>query len=139
MKKSNKDENMSKTNKNSKRKVLVVDDEPHIVNLIKLTLDNSYEVLEAYSGNEAIQIAKKETPDLITMDLMMPAMSGFDVCSELRNNPITKDIPIIIVSAKNTITDKLQSIDFGAVDYITKPFEPEEFKQKVLMSLNIRN
>ena len=123
-----------------RKKILVVDDEPHIVNLIKLTLDSeNYEILEAYSGSEAINIAIKEKPNLITLDLMMPGMSGYDVCSELRNNSLTRDIPIMIISAKSTINDKFQSIDFGAIDYITKPFEPDEFKQRVLFNLNINN
>lgn len=120
-----------------KKEILVVDDEPHIVNLVKLTLGDEYIIHEAYSGLEALRILADVTPDLIILDLMMPTMDGYQVCSEIRNNPRTKDIPVMILSAKGQIIDKFKSINVGADDYVVKPFEPSDLAKRVRMNLNI--
>jgi len=120
-----------------KIKVLVVDDEPHIVNLIKLSLNSDdYEIIEAYSGQEAIELAIKNQPHIITMDVMMPNMDGFQVCRELRKIPVTKNIPIMILSAKDALHDKFDGIDAGAIDYLTKPFDPAELNNRIKTNLD---
>lgn len=115
--------------------VLIVDDEPHIVKLIKLSLGNEYRFIETYSGYEALKVLKNETPDLVILDLMMPNIDGYQVCQNIRSHPKTKDIPIMILSAKNQVIDKFKSITVGADDYMVKPFEPEELVQRVKMNL----
>jgi DNA-binding response OmpR family regulator len=121
-----------------KKRILVVDDEPHIVNLIKLTLEPRYEVYEAYSGTEAIKIASKVEPDMVILDLMMPRVDGFATCVTLRNSPETKNVPIMILSAKGQIIDKFKSINSGADDYMTKPFDPDELARRVSVNLGER-
>lgn len=119
-----------------KQNVLVVDDEPHIVNLVKLSLDKDlYNVVGVYSAREAIKALKKFTPDLMLVDIMMPGMNGFDFCDQVRKEKQTRDTPIIILSAKSQISDKLQAIDAGADDYITKPFDPIELEKRIQTNL----
>lgn len=119
-----------------KTKVLIVDDEPHIVKLIKLSLDpEKYEIHEAYSGLEALEKAKSIYPDLITLDIMMPNMSGYEVCKLLKKNPLTSYIPILMLSAKTELKDKMASIMTGADDYLSKPFDPTELVNKIKVNL----
>lgn len=119
-----------------KPKILVVDDEPHIAKLIKLSLKKKFDVIEAYNGQTAIEKTNKEKPDLVLLDIMMPGMNGLEVCKKLKHNKITKDIPIVILSAKSQLDDKFQGIDAGAIDYITKPFDPVDLLKKVEANLN---
>jgi two-component system, OmpR family, alkaline phosphatase synthesis response regulator PhoP len=123
--------------KTVKQKILVVDDEPHIVNLIRLTLSGEkYEVFSAYSGNEALNLAKQIVPDLIILDLMMPNVDGYQVCEELRKDAKTMNTPIMILSAKSQLVDKFKSINVGADDYMVKPFDPEELVKRVRVNMN---
>jgi DNA-binding response OmpR family regulator len=125
---------MKKTNKQN---ILVVDDEPHIVNLVKLSLNKqNYNVKGAYSAREALENIQTNTPDLLIVDIMMPGINGYELCKTVRNNSITKNIPIIILSAKTQLNDKLQAIDVGADDYITKPFDPIELEKRINTNLN---
>lgn len=120
-----------------KQKILVVDDEPHIVNLIRLTLSGEkYEVYSAYSGKEALELAKQITPDLIILDLMMPNMDGYQVCEEIRKDKRLAELPIMILSAKSQLVDKFKSINVGADDYVVKPFDPEELLRRVKVNIN---
>lgn len=119
-----------------KKKILVVDDEPHIVNLIKILLQDRYEIIEAYSSLVAMKKAIEEKPDLITLDVMMPNMDGFELCDRLKANPMTRNIPIIMVTAKTRMKDKIEGIEVGADDYITKPFDPIELEQKIKVVLH---
>jgi len=119
-----------------KPKILIVDDEPHIVNLIKLTLGEDYDFFEAYSGLEAIKLAKREVPDMVILDLMMPNIDGYQVCTEIRSYANTQNIPVMILSAKGQIVDKFKSINVGADDYMVKPFEPAELVRRVKMNLS---
>lgn len=119
-----------------KSSVLVVDDEPHIVNLVKLSLDKEkYNVIGAYSAREALQIVEKQDPDVIIVDLMMPGVNGYELCHALRSRNKTKNVPIIILSAKNQMGDKFHAIDVGADDYITKPFDPMELERRIRLNL----
>lgn len=112
-----------------KKKILVVDDERDIREIIKISLiDDGFKVLEAANGKTAIELAKKEKPDLITLDIMMPDVDGFQVAKTLKENPETKDIPIIILSVLSQ--DKKKYLQ-GIADYISKPFRPEELVKKI--------
>lgn len=116
----------------SKSKILVVDDEVNIVELIKMNLESSgYEVIEAYSGMEAITKTDFFSPDLILLDLMLPDIDGLQVCKMLRMNIKTQEIPIIMVTAKSEETDKVQGLNIGADDYITKPFGISELEARI--------
>ncbi len=119
----------------TKKKVLIVDDEPHIVNLIKMTLEDKYDVIEAYSGTQALESVKKTTPDIILLDLMMPHVDGFKTCQLLREMPQTRRTPIMILSAKSQIADKFKSVNVGADDYMVKPFEPADLVKRVAANL----
>ncbi len=121
-----------------KKRVLIVDDEPHIVNLVKLSLNNeSYEVNGAYSAREAIRLMNSKSPDIVIVDIMMPGVNGYELCQAIRQNPKTKDVPIIILSAKSQMNDKLHAIDVGADDYITKPFDPMELERRIRLNLGV--
>src|SRR3989338_2575245 len=115
-----------------KKKILVVEDEPHISKLVKYIMEkNGFEVLQAYVGQEGIEMAKKEKPNLIILDVMMPNMDGFEVARRLSSDGKTKDIPIIMLSSAAQFKDKMKGIDSAAIDYITKPFDKDELVEKV--------
>jgi CheY-like chemotaxis protein len=114
-----------------KKVVMIVDDEEHIVNLIKLSLGDDYEFMEAYNGKEALSKIEQKKPDLVLLDIMMPGMDGYEVARRLKADPKTKDIIIAMVSAKKEEHDILEGIDVGAISFITKPFKPYELQEKV--------
>ena len=121
-----------------KKRVLVVDDEPHIVKLVKLSLgDQNYDIVGITSGKEAISYVNNNAPDILVLDLMMPGVNGYDVCQAVRENPKTKGIPIIILSAKSQMLDKLNAIDVGADDYMCKPFDPDELARRIKLNLSM--
>lgn len=106
-------------------KILLVDDEELILNLVKMNLMfENYDVVTAECGKDAIELFKTESPDLIVLDLMLPDMDGFQVIHEIQN--LNNEIPIVVLSAKNQINDKLLGLQLGADDYITKPFDSRE-------------
>jgi DNA-binding response OmpR family regulator len=114
------------------KKILVVDDEPHIVKAIRYYLeDENYEILTAEEGIEAIDLAEQHQPDLIILDVMMPCMDGFEVCRELRSRSRTRLIPIIFLTARESVEDKVIGFDLGADDYITKPFNNRELLARI--------
>ncbi|MBT3806492.1 MAG: response regulator [Desulfobacula sp.] len=109
-----------------KETILIVDDEEDIVELIKYNLVNEgYSILTAFSGEEAIKIAKQFQPDLIVLDLMLPGINGLDVTKYLKNNQKTSHIPIVMVTAKGEESDIVLGLEMGANDYISKPFSPK--------------
>ena len=115
--------------KSEKQKILIVDDEPKIVEAVAAYLENSgYAVLTAYDGKEAMQVFEKNKPDLLVLDLMLPFMSGEDVCREIRK---TSRIPIIMLTAKMEEDDKIYAFQIGADDYVTKPFSPRELVARI--------
>lgn len=110
-------------------KILVVDDDKKTVDLIQLYLEkDGYRVLAAYDGRQALELARQKRPDLIVLDLMLPAVDGLDVCRILRGE---SKVPIIMLTARTTEEDKLLSLDLGADDYVTKPFSPRELLARV--------
>jgi two-component system alkaline phosphatase synthesis response regulator PhoP len=113
----------------SGKKVLVVDDDAKTVELVKLYLNrDGYRVYTAYNGNDALQQARDVHPDLIVLDLMLPGISGLEVCRILRRE---SDVPIIMLTALTTDDDRLTGLDLGADDYVTKPFSPRELAARV--------
>ncbi len=110
---------------NNLNKLLVVEDEDDIRELIAFNLEMSnFQVMKAKNGEEAIQIAEREIPDTIILDVMLPGMDGFEVCRYLKKNISTKEIPIIMLTARAEDSDVITGLELGADDYITKPFSP---------------
>jgi len=123
----------------AKEKILVVDDDPHIVELIKYNLINSdYKVITANDGLDAIKLAKEEIPSLILLDLMIPGADGFDVCKEVRGTQELKDTAVIMLTAKGEEFDKVLGLELGADDYITKPFSIRELQARIKAVLRRR-
>ena len=112
-----------------KQKILIVDDDLHIAELISLyMMKDGYETEEVYDGREAIKKAESFQPDLILLDLMLPGMDGYQVCRELRSR---SNVPIIMLSAKGEVFDKVLGLELGADDYIIKPFDAKEMVARV--------
>ena len=112
--------------------ILIADDEPNQLELMSFNLSNAgYSIIKAANGKEAIELIENHSPDLIILDWMMPKMSGIDVCRTLRSRSETKQIPIIILSARSEDSDKSLGLDTGADDYISKPFSPKELISRV--------
>lgn len=124
----------------SKADILVVDDMPDNIRLIsKMLMEQGYTVRKAISGQIALTAVQSLPPDLILLDINMPMLDGYEVCKILKNNPLTRFIPVIFLSALDEILDKIQAFQVGAVDYITKPFQFEEVLARVQTQLTIRN
>ena len=110
-------------------KILVIDDDPNICKILKLYLEKeSYAVIVEYDGKKAVELCEELKPDLILLDIMMPVIDGWDVCKLIRKN---SDCPIIMISAKGEVFDKILGLELGADDYITKPFEVKEVIARV--------
>jgi len=115
-----------------KYSVLVVDDEENIRIILAYTLRlNGFEVYLAKDGPTGLEIAREKKPDVIVLDWMMPEMDGLEVLSELENDEGTKDIPVIMLTAKGMMLDVGQALYHGAADYILKPFEPDELAEVI--------
>ena len=112
-----------------KQKILIVDDDKHIAELISLyMMKDGYETEEVYDGREAVKMAESFQPDLILLDLMLPGLDGYQVCTEIRK---TSRVPIIMLTAKGETFDKVLGRELGADDYIVKPFDPKELVARV--------
>jgi two-component system, OmpR family, response regulator VicR len=114
-------------------KIMVVDDEPDVVDLVKLVLESDgFDVVTAYSGKEALDKIVQEMPDLVLLDIMMPQMDGWEVYSRIKAHPMTKDIPVAMLTAKSQSIDKMIGLHVVKVDdYITKPFGRSELLERV--------
>lgn len=109
------------------RKILACDDEPGVLRLVRANLERAgYEVALATDGREALDKVQSERPDLVILDVMMPYRDGFGVLQEIRRNPSTRDLPVILLTAKSTDADTLRGWQEGADSYLTKPFNPKE-------------
>jgi len=116
----------------SKEKILIIEDEKDIVKMLDYNLKREgFKTLSAYNGEDGLDMASKENPDLILLDLMLPEIDGFDVCKALKSDPKTSHIPIIILTAKDQETDKIVGLELGADDYVTKPFSPRELIARI--------
>jgi len=121
-----------------KTKVLIVDDTPENIQVLMGTLQDQYAIVAAINGEKALKLAVAEPqPDLILLDIMMPAMDGFEVCQRLKSNTATREIPVIFLSALDDTVNKVKGFSVGAVDYISKPFHPEEVLVRVNTHLTI--
>lgn len=109
------------------QKILVCDDERHIVRLIQVNLERQgYQVVTAFDGKEGLEKVKTEKPDLCVLDVMMPYMDGFEVLKNLRRDPETENLPVIMLTAKAQDKDVFEGYHYGADMYLTKPFNPME-------------
>ena len=115
-----------------KGKILVVDDEVYILHILDFSLGaEGFDVLTANNGEEAIAKAVQELPDLIVLDIMMPVLDGYETLRRLKREPKTKDIPVILLTAKGRDVDKRLGFEVGATDYIVKPFSPSRLIERI--------
>lgn len=120
----------------NKQTILVVDDTPENIDILSGVLRNDYKVKAALNGERALKIANSDSkPDIILLDIMMPDMDGYEVCRQLKANPLTQKIPVIFITAKNQEEDEQKGFELGAVDYITKPISPAIVKARVTTQL----
>lgn len=121
------------------KKILAVDDEKHIVRLIQVNLERAgYQVVTAFDGVEALKKVQEENPDLVVLDVMMPQMDGFETLKNLKANPQTRNIPVIMLTAKAQDADVFRGWQSGVDCYLTKPFNPLElltFVKRIFESL----
>ena len=121
-------------------RVLAVDDNAINLKVVSVTLQHTgYEVFTAVSGPLALELAAKVQPDIILLDITMPDMDGYEVCRRLRSNPATVTIPIIMLTAHDTLEEKIKGFDSGADDYLTKPFQPAELQARIKVLLRRGN
>jgi len=113
------------------KKILIADDEPHIVDLLKLMLRDKYQLYIATDGKETLEILKKVRPDLILLDVMMPHINGFEICEKIKSNPKTNSIKIAMLSAKTQEKDIVEGLKLGADYYLTKPFDPTRLEEYI--------
>ncbi len=114
------------------KSVLVVDDEKAIVQMLSINLKNfGFNVIKAYDGFDALEILSYEKVDVVLLDIMMPKLSGITVCNKIKENPDTRAIPVIMVSAKTQVEDRVLGLNSGADDYIVKPFDLQELKSRI--------
>lgn len=130
----------SKTGRNKVPIVLVVDDDEQNVELLQAYLDDmDCATLPAYDGPQALQMIADKSPDLVLLDVMMPKMSGFEVCKRIKNDPKTSDIPVIMVTALNEFGDIERGIDSGTDDFISKPVHKLELVTRVKTMLKLKH
>jgi DNA-binding response OmpR family regulator len=117
--------------------ILIVDDEPINIDLLRETLKSKYRLIIATRGEQAYTLAVSKKPDLILMDVMMPGMDGFETCEKIKENPETSHIPVVFVTALNEVEDKSVGYEMGGSDYITKPFEMADVLTCIETHLNV--
>ncbi|MBN2146556.1 MAG: response regulator transcription factor [Anaerolineales bacterium] len=122
-----------------KQRILVVDDDKEIVRLMRAYLEQAgYEVLTAYNGETALHTIRRERPDLVLLDLMLPERDGLEITRLLRSDPLLAHTPVIMLTARVSDTDKIVGLEIGADDYITKPYNPREVLARVRACLRVR-
>ena len=118
-----------------KAKILLGDDEKYLHDLVAKALSaDEFDILHAYDGKETLRLAEEQLPDLIVLDVMMPAMDGRDICKKLKNNPETKDVKIIMLTAKDQQHDRILGLQLGADDYIPKPCSMSYLVRRIKMA-----
>ncbi|MBF0252426.1 MAG: response regulator [Candidatus Omnitrophica bacterium] len=114
------------------KKILVAEDSPTILAIVKQTLlEEGYEVITSVSGQEALDKAATEKPDLMLIDVVMPPPNGYQVCQSIKSDPNTQDTPVILLTAKDSDSDQFWGVESGADGYITKPFNREDLLDKI--------
>lgn len=122
---------------NDKSRVLIVDDEPGNIKILSSILAGDYALSVATGGEQALQIAEVQLPDIVLLDMVMPGMDGIQVCEALKANEKTRDIPVIFVTSMSDSANEERGLDAGAVDYISKPISPPIVKARV--KIHIQN
>ena len=122
----------------SRQRILMVDDIAANIKILSAILKHEYDILVATNGSDALEIALVEQPDVILLDVMMPDMDGYEVCSRLKADPRTHDIPVIFISAMNEVEDEARGLEVGGLDYITKPINPAIVKARVRIHLELK-
>jgi two-component system phosphate regulon response regulator PhoB len=121
------------------QRILVIDDEPDLLELVRVNLDRSgYQVETAASGKEALERLRRSAPDLVILDLMLPDLSGTEICRQIRSDSELKRLPVIMLTAKAEEVDRVVGFELGADDYVTKPFSPRELMLRVKAVLRRR-
>ena len=124
----------------SGRKILVIDDEPGILDIVETNLlGEGFEVVSASDGKEGLEKLRVEKPDLIVLDVMMPELNGWQVLQEIEKDPETAGTPVIMLTAKAADEDYIHGLEEGAVEYLTKPFFPQELINRIKITLMILN
>ncbi len=114
------------------KKILIADDRSEVVELVRVSLEGEdYQIIDASDGKEALEKIRKEKPDLVLLDVVMPKMDGFEVLSKLKKDPQTREIPVIMLTAQGQKLDQEKGRRLGARDYITKPFSPSHLLNKI--------
>lgn len=122
-----------------RQKVLIVDDQPENVQMLMQALKADHTLIAARNGKKALQLAQREPqPDLILLDVMMPEMDGYEVCAQLKADDATREIPVIFITALSEASDEAKGLGLGAVDYITKPFNPDLVRARVYNHLELK-
>lgn len=116
----------------TRRKVLLADDDPGLRRLVGTTLgSDDFDLLQAADGGEALEVARRERPDLILLDVNMPRLNGFEVCRQLKSDPATAGIKVVMLTARANESDRVQGREAGADEYFVKPFSPVQLLDKV--------
>ena len=122
-----------------KGKILAVDDEVYILHILDFSLEaEGFEVITASNGELCIERARQERPDVIVLDIMMPVLDGYETCRRLKADPLTKDIPVILLTAKGRDVDKRLGFEVGASEYIVKPFSPSRLIDRIYEIIGVR-
>jgi signal transduction histidine kinase len=119
-------------------KILVVEDNPDMLHFLVSQLHDDYQIITAHNGVEGVQRAQSDLPNLILSDVMMPIKDGYQLCREVKENALTKHIPVVLISAKADLSMKIEGLEYGADDYLTKPFSCEELRARIKSLLNQR-
>ncbi len=117
----------------NKLKILIVDDNPDILDLIEATLESEFEVQKAATGNKALSKLKEITPDLLILDYMLPDINGDEICKKVRQDALLMNLPVLMLTGKGEVEDKVKGLESGADDYMTKPFLPQELIARIRM------
>ncbi|MBO6556010.1 MAG: response regulator [Pseudomonadales bacterium] len=116
----------------NRSKIVVIEDEPDIVEVVSYNLKREgYSVLSVDRGDEGLNLIRNQSPNLVILDLMLPGMDGLSICQQMKSDPIVRDIPVIIISAKGEESDVVIGLELGADDYLSKPFSPRELLARV--------
>ena len=118
-----------------REKILTIDDDPDILDVLELTLSEQYDVMQAGNGSEGLKMLQLKNPDIIICDYMMPVMNGRDFCKAVKKDILLRHIPVIMLTGKGEVHDRIEGIEAGADDYIVKPFDPNELLARIKMIL----
>ncbi|MEO5362421.1 MAG: response regulator [Magnetococcus sp. DMHC-8] len=119
------------------KKILIVDDEPNNLLLLRHILQEQYQLVMALGGEQAVEMAMRERPDIVLLDIMMPGMDGYEVCEKLKASPVTREIPIIFITALTGVTEETKAFDAGAVDYVLKPVSSPVVLRRIRTHLSL--